>query len=196
MKECGWFNILALTVEAMCMQQGDEKIWIQAINRKEKEGFSRLYRHYYQALCAYANNFMTDFHISEELVQDLFLKLWEKDLAFEDLVHVRSYLYKSLANACRNALESRKVREMHAPRIASLYEEAFHNDFLEREEEKITLLRAIATLPEQCRKVFELSRFEELKHREIATQLDISERTVEKHIGVALKKLKALLGGR
>lgn len=154
--------------------------------------FESLFRSYYQALCGYANSYLDDQAAAEETVQSLFVKLWESRDSLTIENSVKAYLYRATRNACFNQLRHLKVRDAYKShnemeRSSSTFDAA---DQLVGEElsEKIEI--SIQQLPEGRRKIFMLSRYEGLKYKEIADQLNISIKTVENQMGSALKQLK------
>lgn len=165
---------------------------VNAIRRGDEQAFEQTFRHYYQRLCNYACTLLKDEEESEEVVQTVFLTIWEKREDLEITLSLKSYLYRAVHNHCLNRFKHASVRQVHKEHTlnfgAQSYEsvtEVIHANELEERIEK-----AVSTLPEQCQKAFRLSRFEELKYHEIAEQLGISIKTVENQIGKALKILR------
>ncbi|MDR0699488.1 MAG: RNA polymerase sigma-70 factor [Tannerella sp.] len=158
-----------------------------------------LFRKYYKILRAYAYRLLEDKHMAEDFVQDVYYELWKKkdSLVMEDAI--KSYLFRSLYTKILNYKNSKEYTSRGAmddftgDKIEQIYLQSHMTDQeseliykeLQREIHKI-----IDTLPEQCRKVFILSRKYELKNREIAEKLGISVKTVEKHISKALSVLR------
>jgi RNA polymerase sigma-70 factor (ECF subfamily) len=122
-------------------------------------------------------------------VQQTMITIWEKRISFNVTVSLRSYLYRSVHNTALNKIRNQKVRlayageQMHSALVSS-------PDALAGKELGKQIHAAINQLPEQCRMVFQLSRFSELKYAEIADHLGISVKTVENHMGKALKLLR------
>ncbi len=173
---------------------------LKSVSKGSKKGFEILFRTYYNRLCAYAAGFVAQNDLAEDIVTDIFLKLWEKRETLTIPESVSSYLFQSVKNACINYLnreKSRKytvseneVRLLDLKMMYSIPDKYPLNDLIGKElEEKIRI--GISKLPEQCREVFYLSRFEDLSHREIAEKLGISENTVKVQIYRALIKLRA-----
>jgi len=157
--------------------------------------YEMIFRTHYEPLCNYAFTFVADRDVAEEIVQGTFLYLWEKREAMEIHSSLKSYLYTSVRNRCLNEIKRRKVRQEHINRellSADTSSESVSEEIAALElEERIQL--AIEKLPEQCRMVFKLSRFEELKYAEIAEHLSISVKTVENHMGKALRIMREQL---
>lgn len=161
-----------------------------------------LFKRFYKPLRAYAFRFVNDKDLAEDIVQDSFFELWQRraDIRFEDDA-VKSYLFKTVYNRSLNALnnqqhhiyplESTKEEDVLDQYLSSYIQNSEQSLLFKELEEEI--MGYISTLPPQCHKVFTLSRTYGLKNREIAEQLNISIKAVEKHIGKALFGLKEYL---
>lgn len=161
-----------------------------------------LFRKYYKVLRAYAYRLSGDRIIAEDIVQDVYYELWKKKDELEMENAIKYYLFRSIYTKTLNYLNSKTYTEQEPfeqsteGRIQQIYLQTFTYDqeselmYKELQQEINT---AINSLPEQCKKVFILSRKYELKNREIAEQLDISVKTVEKHISKALSILRLSL---
>lgn len=165
------------------LRQGDEQV------------FENLFKNYYERLCNYANTILNDMDEAEEMVQRAFLTVWEKHETIEIHTSIKSYLYRAVHNGCLNRVKHFKIRKEHNESY-KYQKDTFANDVSEElisiEFEGIMNF-AIESLPQQCRTVFKLSRFENLSYAEIAEQLDISVKTVENHMTKALKTLREKL---
>lgn len=153
-----------------------------------------LFRDHYSRLCNYANILLSDKDESEEVVQQLFVQVWEKKESMEITSSLQAYLFRSLRNSCLNKIKHNKVRRNYAEEVISLSkdsEPASHITYQSELQEQIAM--AINGLPEQCRLIFKLSRFENLKYAEIAEQLNISVKTVENQMGKALRVMRERL---
>lgn len=160
------------------------------IEEGQVQAFTRFYTLFFQKLLLESDKYVKDISVAEELVQDVFLKVWENPESLEEIKSVKSYLYKSVINSSINYVNRQRNIEQHHQKIAANFTEEYLME-LDEENELVVLLRIeIEKLPPQCKKVFKLNRFERLKYKEIADLLDISERTVENHICNALKVLR------
>jgi len=154
--------------------------------------FEQLFKKHFRELHAYAFSLLKDWDVAEEIVQSLFLKLWEKNEWSHIQTSIKSYLYKSVYHDSLNYIRRQKVQLKYQTSTAY----AMKNDTddaagkLKMSELEQHLNQALGKLPEKCRAIFQLSRFQELKYQEIATQLDISIKTVETHMGKALRILR------
>jgi RNA polymerase sigma-70 factor, ECF subfamily len=167
----------------------------ETLRAGDETAFEMLFRTYYQPLCNYAYTFVQDHDNAEEIVQSTFLQVWEKREVLEIRTGVKPYLYAMVRNACLNVIKHEKVKQQHAAMELAIGErsvESVSRTVMASELEG-RIYRAMEALPEQCRLVFKLSRFEELKYTEIADQLGISIKTVENHMGKALRIMREQL---
>ena len=138
---------------------------------------------------------MDEYELAEEMVQEVFVKFWEKCESIAPDSSVKSYLYRSVHNTCLNYIKHLKVRDNYRQHMLVKMETEPHN--LYDEDDGLNLERkiydAIDELPPQCQKIFKLSRFEGLKYQEIADHLGLSIKTIEVQMGKALKVLREKL---
>lgn len=162
------------------------------ITAGDRAAFEALFRLHYRPLCAFAMGYLKDGDKAEDLVQDLFFRLWLDREKVNITTSTKAYLYASVRNRCLNAVKA-------GSRMRVLNEEvddrSADDDRTEDEHtERIARVQsAIEALPEERRKVFKLSRYEGLKYHEIAARLGISVKTVENQMGSALKTLRTEL---
>jgi RNA polymerase sigma-70 factor (ECF subfamily) len=157
--------------------------------------FEMLFKTYYQPLCNYAYSFVQDRDEAEEIVQATFMSVWEKRDSLSIHTGVKPYLYAMVRNASLNVLKHEKIKQQHVVgemAVAERSVESVSRTVMASELEG-RIYTALDKLPEQCRLVFKLSRFEELKYAEIAEQLNISIKTVENQMGKALKIMREQL---
>lgn len=160
---------------------------------RDEAAFEQVFKQYYKNLHAYACSFLNDEAEAEERVQQVFFKIWERaeNLSFQG--SVAAYLYRAVHNECLNFQKHEKIKTEHRLHVVHRMKNESHTDKTMNKELEQKFREALNELPEQCRTVFQLSRFEELKYREIADRLDISVKTVENHMGKALKLLRLKL---
>lgn len=173
----------------------DEKYLIEGLKNGNKLIFEEVYRDYYVPLCYYCLRYVETLEDSEEIVQDLFVKIWEKRDSMEINTSLKAYLYRSVQNYALNFLSKKKTQE----RYMMIQSRQLNDDFgiekneLVEEELRVLLKHAILQLPEKRRRIFELSRFEGMKYSRIAEKLSISVKTVESQMTKALKYLRVVL---
>ncbi|WP_310588008.1 RNA polymerase sigma-70 factor [Runella sp. SP2] len=180
--------------ESYYVQLSDTQILI-AIREGDERVFEQVFRKYYGGLCTYGRSILRDEEESEEIVQNVFVGIWEKRAELEITQSLKSYLYRAVHNHCLNRIKHQKVRDEHQQYTLYSQEEAYESvsQTVYKNELESELAKAIGKLPEQCRVIFKLSRFEELRYQEIADQLGLSVKTVENQIGKALKILRTEL---
>lgn len=168
---------------------------IQHITAITKPDFEVLFRTHYSDLCAYANVYIKDLDASEELVQEVFFKLWSKRDSIEINSSIQSYLFRAVRNSSLNLIKHINIREefkVHNERERSQNEAEHFDDVVASElEQKIS--KSIEELPTERRKIFIMSRYDGLKYSEIAEKLEISPKTVENQMGKALKYMRVHL---
>jgi RNA polymerase sigma-70 factor (family 1) len=175
------------------MNRQDDHILFELIKKSDGKAFEALFRAYYPFLCRYASHLLKDSPAAEEIVQELFVKLWErrKDIIID--TSVKNYLYRAVKNHCLNFARHQKIKDEFIN--ISLSEQRFNQeeDFESQAELMLKIEESIASLPEKRREIFRLSRQEGLKYREIAERLNVSIKTVETQMGFALKTLREML---
>ncbi len=160
-----------------------------------ESSFEELFKGHFRELAAYAFAMLNDQVMAEEVVQQVFYQIWEKRETVVFDTSVKAYLYKSVYHRCLNYRKHQKIRQEHARQVLWQKQEAQPEATGISNKEMVSQIQsAIDSLPEQCRLIFQMSRFEELKYREIADRLEISVKTVEAQMGKALKQLRVLLG--
>jgi RNA polymerase sigma-70 factor (ECF subfamily) len=169
------------------MDLKEESIW-KNIQQKDEATFERYYKEHYKSFFLMSCKYLKDPAQAEEIVNDVFLKIWEDGDKIKIESSLKSYLYKAVINRSINVLNKNKRNLNHAD-INAIPEEGYELRQMEENELMVKIYDAIEQLPDQCRRVFEMSRFEELKQQEIADKLGISIKTVKNHITIALKQL-------
>ena len=163
--------------------------------QRDEAAFEQVFKTHFKRLHAYAFTILKDEVEAEEMVQQVFFKLWERNETLSLSGSVSSYLYRAVHNESLNYIKHQKVRSNHQLHVVySMKNEVEHpaKKIMAGELEK-KIHSALNELPEQCRTIFQMSRFDELKYREIADKLGISVKTVENQMGKALKLLREKL---
>lgn len=154
--------------------------------------FEQLFKSHFKALHAYASVILKDEDDAEEIVQNMFLKFWEKRELLDVQTSIKAYLYKCVYHDSLNLLKHQKIKTKYQD-FASYSMNKQHlpaSSRVEMTELEYNLSLALNELPEQCRTIFQMSRFEELKYREIAERMGLSVKTIENQMGKALRILR------
>lgn len=181
------------------MIQPNFKLDIHSLQKGEKKAYEAVYNEFFGVLYHLCLNYIHDARVSEEIVQDTFLKIWEIRETLNEQVNIRNFLYTITKNNCLNYLRNQKISLKHQENIKYL-EMQFNYEALEKlgnylqfEELRNKIEEAVDMLPAEIRETFRLSRFEELSYREIADKQVISIKTVEARISKALRILRVEL---
>jgi RNA polymerase sigma-70 factor, ECF subfamily len=184
------------TREDICRRKVDELF--DKIKLGDQKALEMLFSIYFPRLNDFARNVVKDDVISQDIVQDVFVKVWEKKSEIER-INIEAYLFRLVRNRCIDYIKHLKVvnNRMQQIQITSKYEELYRIDFIGNEpyvlieqELKLKIEKTINSLPDRCREVFILSRMNGLKNKEIAERLDINIKNVERHISRAMKSFR------
>ncbi|MGA7837651.1 MAG: RNA polymerase sigma-70 factor [Ignavibacteriaceae bacterium] len=163
------------------IQSGDVKI------------FEALFREYYYSLSRFTTSIVKSSSAAEDLVQDIFLKIWENRQTWNPQGTIKTYLYRASKNQALNYLKHLNVVNNWAEFSRNSFSSINPEDEFERKELLNSVNGAINQLPEKCKMIFLLHRHEDLSYREISEVLNISISTVETQMGRALKKIREIL---
>ena len=154
-----------------------------------------LFRSHFAGLCFFAQKYVKDIDTAKEIVQDAFLSLWEKRDTIDIDRQVKSYLTMIIHNKCTNYLRDNRKFDTNILQIENLLDvpEYESTDSLVTGELKVSIESAINELPEKCREIFVMNRYENLKYQEIADKLQISVKTVETQMSKALQHMRLRL---
>lgn len=168
---------------------------VESLRAGKEKAYAKLFQEYYRPLAVFANKYLKDLDSSKELVQDLFVSLYENRRTQVITTSLKSYLYQSVRNRCLNQLKKEEVRRDYQKQAQ---QSGASNDSLEDQihanELEHQIFRILKQLSPKCREVFIMSRVKGIKNQEIADKLEISIRTVEKHISNGIKELRQQLG--
>ena len=163
-------------------------------NSLDQNTFEHLFRNLYPGLLRFCTQIVRNQTIAEDIVQEKFIHLWEKrDEHFIQLSY-KSYLYTSVKNKAIDHLRSKYLKSIVSIDEAhTIIDNGNSSQPMEYEEYSKIVTRAVESLPERCFAVFSLKRYGEFSRKEIAQQLNISEKTVDNHLAEATKKIRAFL---
>lgn len=170
----------------------------EGIKKGDKRFFDLIFKNYYAGLLTFARDYIRSSDAAKEVVQDIFVNLWENHEKIQIKSSIKAYLYRSVHNRCMNYLrDTISNSRQHIP-IEKLkdqiglmcidYSESFFNESFSEQVQK-ELDETIESLPEQCRKIFRLNRYEKLSYPEIADLLNVSLSTIKTQMSRAMVTL-------
>jgi len=170
-----------------------DNLTLLALRQGDEQVFERVFREYYATLCVHARRYLIEHEVAEEVVQDMFYKMWERRESLIINSSISAYLYRAVTNHALNYIKyqghARKYREFigfraEEQKTISAHDTLVHNDL---EKQLIGLVQA---MPERRRMIFEMSRLEGLRYTDIAERLGISLKTVEVQMSKALEYMR------
>jgi RNA polymerase sigma-70 factor (family 1) len=165
---------------------------LSLLKDRDDAAFNQIFNQFYQSLCFFASRIVQDQYAAEDIIQDIFVKFWQRHRDFNDFASVRSFLYVSSRNACLNWLEKSQVKLKHQQYMVgreNIEERTILQTIIQAEVVR-QIFDAVDTLPEQCRKVIRMTYEEGKKAKEIADELGITVSTVNNQKMRGLKLLR------
>lgn len=173
----------------------EDKLTLTKIKSGDRTTWTNFIKTYYEPIKGFIYRMVLEINYSEELTQDVFANFWNKKDEIIINTSLKAYLYRSARNLTLNFIKRNKYEADYALRLGKT--QSFYNNETEERihftELELTLKQEINNLPEECKEIFKLSRYEDLSYKEIAELLDIPPRRVHYQIGIALKSLKEKL---
>lgn len=160
----------------------------------DKTALQILFNNYYTDLVRFGIKYVKSPEISEELVQEVFINIWERHESLAISSSFKSYLFTSVKYRAFNYLRLQMPKEKLLENVELLDKVAAYEDYQASAELKREVNKAIDSLPTKCRAILIMSKMDGMSHREIATELGVSEKTIENQITIAFKKLREALG--
>jgi len=178
------------------MAWSEKEIW-EKIKKNDKKSFEMLFNHYHDSLCLYSYGLVKNEETAEEIVNDVFFKIWNKRDVIQINYNVRQYLFRSVFNASTDFFRQNLSSSQHSfIEIDELINETIGTNedyiinFLDNEDLQKDLIEAIELLPSKCKIIFCLSRFDLLTYSEISERLNISVNTIKTQMSRALDTLR------
>lgn len=174
----------------------NENYLLVELKNSNKVAFTMLFRNYYKDLVLFAGSILQDKNRSEDIVQNIFLKLWADRETLNIETSLKSFLLKSIKNACLDEIRHLQVVRAHESYTESVFE---IDEMIDTENYVLfsdlntKLTEALSKLPLSYKEAFEMNRFKGLKYKEIARELNVSERTIEVRVSKALVLLRKYL---
>ncbi len=171
-----------------------ESEWIRDIKAGNQKAFEMLFNFYCQRLINFTRRYVFDIQIAENIVQDVFVHVWNHRMILDPSRLIKSYLFKAVKNEALKEIRHRDVEKRSQQKLIDLIEPDIDPEReLTTNEMNKEIHQAINELPDKCKEIFKMNRFDGLKYAEISEILNISEKTVETQMGRALKKLRIRL---
>lgn len=174
---------------------GDDLKLGEGTSLDDEQVFEHVFKTYYRKLTFFANRFLNDLTVAEEIVSDAFTYLWENRNRLAITTSINAYLHKIVQNRCLNYLKHKKIENEYVDYLLknNLLDHAEALDSVHEKELELQIKKAINELPDRCREIFKMSRFDRLKNKEIAAKLNITTKAVERQMTLALSKLRLCL---
>lgn len=172
-----------------------EDILFKQIQEGNKTAFNSLFRLKYTALCRFAQKYLQNESMSEEIVQQVFIRLWDQAPGITITSSLNAYLFQAVRNEALNSIKAEQTRRKYESNFSGLVEIHSEDTINHRQllAFKKELNNAIDALPYKCKEAFCLSKFGKFSYKEIADIMEVSPKTVENQIGIAFKKLHLLM---
>lgn len=170
----------------------------QQIQNGQYEAMELFFNRYYVPLCRFGMSYESNFCLVEEMVADIFIQLWTNRNILDKIKNPKSYIYVIVKNSLKTARKSQQFCQQidETKTINYMYSPSREQEIIESEQKKMNtnLIREILDIiPKKSRQAFELSRIDGLKYKEIAEILNVTPKTVENHIAIALKFISRTL---
>ncbi|MGS2737656.1 RNA polymerase sigma factor [Sinomicrobium sp. M5D2P17] len=169
-------------------ESSDQEL-LAELKKGNKSAFEEIFNRYWKRLFSYAYKIYEDEVVCEDMVQEIFIRLWERSMDL-DVNNLEGYLFRAVKYKLANSIRDLKFTVQHTDALSALPEIPPATRQMEYQELEREVFVLVDQLPHRCKQVFCLSRVDSLTNTEIAEKLDISVRTVETHISNALKYLK------
>lgn len=175
----------------------DNELLIESLKRGQEDAFAYLMDTYYKKLCVYAGSLTKDIYTGQDIVQNVFLRIWEQRHKLKVEYSISNYLYRSVYNEFIDQFRRNKLltalEEEHIKQLNTIVQDEDPTE-IARLIELVNI--EIQNLPPKCKSVFTMGKLEGLTYNEIAEYQNISVRTVEMHIGKAFEIIRKKLGNK
>jgi RNA polymerase sigma-70 factor, ECF subfamily len=181
------------SAQKILLSNEEEKHFLEKALKGDTAAFEKIYRLYVKELCSFAAYYVKSFDAAEDIVQKLFLLLWERRDSIQVDGILKTYLFTSVRNLSFNFLKHRTIDRTNSETFSMrfLVPTATPHELAEQQEMDVLITHALEKMPERCRIVFILSRYFNMKYAEIAEILEISVKTVDAHMVKAVKILRS-----
>lgn len=177
----------------MVQDDSTKQQWLVDLHHGNNDAFKFLFENYYAALCAFATGYVEDSDSAEDIVQDVFFKLYTDKVVFDSVVALKSYLYTAVKNQSLNYLKHQRIKQEYLVSREEKEQTTFFFNGIVEQELVMLVTEAMTELPEQTRKVMELV-MEGKENPEIAEELGVTIDSVKSHKKRGRQFLKSRLG--
>ena len=169
---------------------------MQLLKSNDEAAFNEIYSRFHGLLFVYASRITRENEEAADLVQEVFISLWDRRHALEITSSLQGWLYTAVRFGFFNRLDKKKVQSQHQRSLQHFIEEGDYctDEYIREKELAMLIEKGITALPAKMQEIFTLSRKEELSHREIASRLHLTEKTVKNQVHNALRILRSKLG--
>lgn len=188
-----YLNLADLLFILHLFRMNKDKALINSIRNGCYKSYKKVFYLYYDYLCGVSHAIVNDHQASQDIIQNVFIKIWESRNNLEINEPLKNYLFISAKNQSLNYLRSEKIKKGHLDELKNESDTYTPYCNVEYDELRGYISVCSSKLPDKCRKVFNLSRFEGLSHTEISQQMNISVNTIKVHIGKALLLIRKCL---
>jgi RNA polymerase sigma-70 factor, ECF subfamily len=171
----------------------DNEEIIHQLRNGDEEAYEKIFHLYYGSLCLFAKKIVGDMDKARDIVQENFVMLYTARTTLQITTSLKSYLFKCVYNACLNSIKQQNVYSLHHEHLKQQLPFSEDHDMIVTAELEEMIRATVERLPDQCKKIFKMNRYEGKKNSEIAADLGISIRTVETQISKALTVLRTNL---
>lgn len=163
---------------------------VTGVRNRDKHVFEIIFNQFSPSMFSIALRYLRDHDEAQDIVQDVFMNLWRTADNLDERAPIQHYLARATVNTCLNRIKKAQRQQQYSREQQLTTEPTVEHLLLEHKELEAQYHSILEKLPEQCRRVFEMSRFKGLSPAEIAQQLNISINTVYTHLTTALKKIR------
>jgi len=167
-----------------------EEFLLSGLSSGSEEAFDYIFRKYYRLMCSQGISFLKDDDLTQSIVQDCFIRFWEKRNEIKDVKSIYSYLSFMVRNRAIDHLRKREAEQNAMKKLQELSNKSDDPEFYDLDELESKIMNVVMKLPERCRVAFQYSRYDGLKYSDIAKKMNISVKAVEALISRALKILR------
>jgi len=169
------------------------EVWAKIFINKDEKAFQKLFLHFYNDLVHFSNAIVGDLELAEDIVSDIMLTIWKGEIDYKSIKNVKTYLFKATKNRSLNTINRDKIhlKYVHS-KVITEYASSPEQLLLDKELKDI-LDNAINNLPEKTKMAFVLVKDNSLTYQEVADIMGISKNTVDRHIQIAIQKIKSTL---